>query len=252
MTAVTLTPNGATASVTVAVTGAPAGNVTLTRVDANGPAPVRRPAGLVPIAGAMTITDYEPSLLGTVRYDVVDSANVTTSSSTTLGLAGTGPRVTNVQLPSLAATPDYVSGYNANRDSGTVVHWVEGRADPVVILRPMRTRQGQLSLHAEDYAHAQAMLAVLAAGQLLQLRQADHPGLDMYFAVRSSSLEPLQLLTTGWMWTVRTEYTEVKSPTVPLLGAAGWTFAAATAAYPTFSAMRSTYARFADLTVGPL
>lgn len=252
MTALVLTPNTTTAAVTLAITGAPAGDVTVTRVDSNGAAPVRRQTGLVPIAGAMTVTDYEPALTGTVRYDVVDSASVTTSASTTLAMAGTGPRVASVQLPSVLAKPSFVTGYEATRRSNTVVHWPEGRGDPVVILRPPHTREGTLTAFAEDYAKAVTMLSVIGPGAFLQLRQADHPGMDMYFAVLEASVEPLELATAGWVWSVRADYVEVKSPTVPLLGAAGWTFATATASAATFSALRSTYATFADLTVGPL
>jgi hypothetical protein len=84
------------------------------------------------------------------------------------------------------------------------------------------------------------------------LRQADHPGMDMYLAVVDSRVAPLDQLHAGWSWAVNANYVEVKAPTVPLLGAAGWTFANVTAAHSTFSAVRSSYATFTALSVGPL
>lgn len=80
MTALTLTPQPDTASVAVQITGAPAGAVAITRVDANGSRPVRLRSGQTPISGSLTVTDYEAALTGPIRYDVVDSASATTSA----------------------------------------------------------------------------------------------------------------------------------------------------------------------------
>lgn len=81
MTSLTLTSQPNTASVLVQITGAPTGPVTITRTDANGSHPVRLLAGQAPIGGILTVTDYEPSMTGSVRYDVRDAVSVTTSKS---------------------------------------------------------------------------------------------------------------------------------------------------------------------------
>lgn len=252
MTALALTTDTTLARVTLAVTGAPAGAVTITRVDANGANPVRLQTGQAPIAGAITVTDYEPAMVGTVRYDVKDSAQVITSASTTLDTPGAQPRIAQVQLPAIAAVPTAVTGYDAARRSATVVHWIEGRADPVVILRPPHTREGTLTAWAGSYAAADTILDVVTPGVVLMLRQADHPGMDMYLAVTESRVTPMDNLVTGWSWAVAATYVEVKAPTSPLLGAAGWTFAQVTAANTTFDALTSTYPTFTALAVGPL
>lgn len=250
MTALALTPQPGTASVTLSVTAAPAGPVTLTRTDTNGTAPVRLRTGQAPIAGAMVVQDNEPALTGPITYQVVDSAGVTTSVSTTLGI--TGARVSSVQLPSLAAVPEQVTGYDSAASSATVVHWPVDRGDPVVICRPARTREGTLTLFASTSAAARVMAGVLSPGRMLMLRQSDHPGLDMYFVPTDRDAEPVQLMAGGrWVWSVSVRYVEVKAPAVPLLGNAGWTFADLTARYATFSAVRASFPDFAALTVGP-
>jgi hypothetical protein len=250
VTALTLTPNTEAATIALVVTGAPAGDVTITRVDANGANPVRRQTGHVPSGGGIIVIDYEPAMVGTVRYDVYDSALVTTSASTTLDTPGMLPRIAQVQLPAVVAVPDAVTGYDAARSSATVVHWVEGRQDPVVILRPAHTRQGTLTAWASSYAAGEAILDVLAPGVILMLRQADHAGMDMYLAVIESRVSPLDQLTDGWSWAVNATYVEVKPPTLPLLGAAGWTFADVTAGYVTFASVVSSFATFTDLAIG--
>lgn len=56
-------------------------DLTITRVDANGANVVRLLEGQQPIGGALSVTDYEAALVGTVRYDVVDGNGVVTSQS---------------------------------------------------------------------------------------------------------------------------------------------------------------------------
>jgi hypothetical protein len=250
VTALALTPQPATASVSVSVTAAPAGAVTLTRTDINGTAPVRLRTGQAPIAGTMVVQDNEPALTGPITYQVVDSAGAALSASTALGIVGA--RIASVQLPSLSAVPEQVTGYDAAATSATVVHWPVDRGDPVVICRPARTREGSLTVFSSSSAAARTLAGVIAPGRMLMLRQSDHPGLDMYFVPTDRDAEPVQLLAGGrWVWTVTARYVEVKPPAIPLLGNAGWTFADLTARYATFSAVRAAFPDFAALTVGP-
>jgi hypothetical protein len=254
VTTLTATPSGITpGAVLLEVDATPTdAPVVLTRVDANGAAPVRLLAGLVPISGSLTVVDHEAALSGIIRYDVIDSADVTTTDTTTLEGTVTGPRIASVQLPSRSTAPRAATGYESRRTSPSVVHWVEGRADPVVILRPARTREGSLTLLAASYEDAHDMMDTVAPGVILLLRQPDHPGMDMYFVVLDVEPTPEELTDAGWVWTVRASYVEVKAPAVPLLGSAGWTFADLTAGYPTFSAARAAFVDFGALTVGPL
>lgn len=249
MTALVLTPQPATASVLIQITGAPAGPVVITRTDANGTGPVRLRVGQVPIAGALTVTDYEPALVGSLAYDVVDSASATTSGSTTLQGLVTSPQVGGVQLPGLEFDPELITGYDAGRESGSAVLRVLGRSDPVVILAPTRTREGTLEVWCRDYADALDYSSVLSQARILLLRQVTHPGLDMYFLAQSAQVTPLGSTPDGWRWQVSARYVELRNPSLPLLGAAGWTFDDV-AGYASFAAVRTAFDDFDALLVG--
>lgn len=251
MTALALSIDVPTAAVILTISGAPAGACTITRTDANGTNPVRLRTGQVPIAGSMIVQDYEAALVGSISYSVVDGAAATTSGSTALNLTGSAPRVGQVQLPSLTVVPEWITGYSGGRGSSSAVHWPVDRGDPIVITRPPRTRTGMLTCRSSSYALGLAVHNVISPGAQLMLRQADHTGLDMYFVVTSSDLEPVELLAGGWAWQLRCEFVEVKAPALPLLGAAGWDFADVTAGYASFAAVRAAFPTFAALTVGP-
>lgn len=442
MTALVLTPQPATASVLIQITGAPAGPVVITRTDANGSGPVRLRTGQEPIAGALTLIDYEPALIGGLTYDVVDSANVTTTGSTALdgtaaptpgaevrrnrctnpsfevdtsgwtatgadrtrdatraaagsnslkavlntaatgplswlayymatgltvgttytfsfdvwcpagagafvpvvrvsglvsgtstttegkwvrlvvtftatstvhnmglstntatplgttywvdrvllevgatagdyfdgdtldtedalyswlGAAGasasiasvavhypavTAPQIGGVQLPGLAFDPELVTGYEARREASSTVHQVVGRSDPVVVLGPTRLRSGRLDVWCRTHADALECAHVLAQARMLMFRQADHPGLDMYFLATTVDTTPLESTAAGWFWQTSCEFLELRNPSMPLLGAAGWTFDDVAATYPTFAAVRAAFPDFDALLVG--
>lgn len=251
-TSLVATPQPATAGVLLQVSDAPDGPITITRTDANGTAPVRVREGQEPIDGALTITDYEPALVGTLTYDVLDANAATTTTSTTLEGSATGPVISGVQLPQLVATPPFVTGYEAGRQATSTVHRVVGREDPVVVLGPTTTREGRLSIWCEDHAAAAATAAVLAQARILIFRQSTHAGLDMYFLASSITVDPLDLLDDDrWAWSVACDYVELRSPNLPLLGAVGWTFDDVTGTYPTFSSVRAAFDDFDALLVGP-
>lgn len=249
MTALTLTPQPGTASVLVQITGAPAGAVVITRTDANGTGPVRLLAGQVPIAGALTVTDYEPALTGVLSYDVVDAALATTTGTTTLDGLVTSNQVAGVQLPALAFEPELITGYDSARESSSAVLRVLNRADPVVVLGPTRTREGTLEAWCRDYADALDYSTVLSQARVLLLRQVTHPGMDMYFLALSAQVTPLATTREGWRWQVSSRYVELRNPSSPLLGAAGWTFEDV-AAYASFAAVRAEFDDFDALLVG--
>lgn len=251
MTALVLTAQPSTASVLLQITGAPAGPVIITRSDANGTGTVRLRTGQAPIAGALTVTDYEPAYTGPVSYDVVDSANATTTGSTTLDGLVTEPIISGVQLPQLSFRPPLITGYFSDRAASSTVHDIINRGDPVVVLGPKRTRRGTLEVFCRTFDEAHELDLVLAESKTLLLRQPDYPGMDMYFVPTSSRVEPLQKVAAGWRWQVTAPYVEVRNPTLPLLGAAGWTFDDLASSYATFAAVRASFTDFNDLLVGP-
>lgn len=226
-------------------------SLSIVRSDANGVGSVRLRTGQAPISGVLNVTDYEPALLGNVTYDVVDVEQVRTTATTTLAGLVTTPRIVGVQEPQLVAAPELVTGYDSRRESGSAVLRVIGRGDPVVLLAPTRTREGRLEIWARDYADALAAADVMAESRILLLRQITHPGMDMYFLAQSVSTEPLQRAADGWRWQTTAQYVEVRNPNLPLLGGAGWSFDDVVAGYPSFAAVRSGFADFNDLAVGP-
>lgn len=248
MTALALTAQPATSSVLLQITGAPAGPVTIARTDSNGVRTVRLRAGQEPSAGILTLVDYEPALTGTLRYEVTDSAAAVTVT-TLAGLALTGTVVGSVYLPAFAVIVPQITGYEADRESATVVHEVIGRTDWLATFGPMRGRRGTLRAHFPTYAAARTLDALCSRlGEPLLLRQPTHPGLDMYFAPTRSRLTPAT--ETATTWDVEIEYVEQGWPTGPLLGAAGWTVASV-AAWGTCLKVRSDFATCAALVVGP-
>jgi hypothetical protein len=74
--------------------------------------------------------------------------------------------------------------------------------------------------------------------------------MDMYFLATELPAQPLAKTSQGWRWSVEFDYVELRSPSLPLLGAAGWTFDDVASGYPTFAAVRSTFADFDALLVG--
>lgn len=249
MTALTLTAQPATSSVLLTITGAPAGPVTIARTDANGVRTVRLRVGQEPSAGTLILVDYEPALIGTLRYEVIDSAATVTVATMPAGLSLTGTVIGSVYLPSYAVTVTAVTGYESARDRATIVHEVLDRADWLVTYGPTRGRRGTLTVHCATYAAAAALDALCSRiGEPLQLRQPTHPGLDMYFTVTRSRIVPAVDGATSW--TVELEYVEQTWPTGPLLGAAGWTVASA-AAWGTVLKVRSDFATVAALVAGP-
>lgn len=252
MTTLTLTPNVALGTVTLTIAAAPSGAVTLTRTDANGVGPVRLRVGDAPIAGALVVIDHEAALTGLVRYDVLDAAAATISASTTLAdPAGPAVLVRSVQLPSIAAAPLALAGYTGDREPAAVTLDPIDRPDPLPVFGATPLRSGRLTFRTASYADALALDRAASTGQALTLRQREHAGLDMFwYASGQGSISPLARTSSGWAWAYDVEYREVSPSALPLLGAAGWSYADVIAAHPDFSAVRAAYADFASLTAG--
>lgn len=256
MTAIAVAPSSA-GTITLTISGAPAGPVTITRTDANGVGTVRLLAGQAPIAGAMVVTDYEAALVGVVTYQVVDSAAATTTSApTTLAGLVTEAMLGVPVLPQLSVAGVFpLDTYSATRRSTGTIHEVIGRQDPVVTLGRAQLRVGSLQYLTEDYPGAAAIVQAYDRGEVVLLRQTDHAGLDLYHVATSSTVSPAATTREGMRWAVAVEFVEVAPPSGPRLGDVGWTWADLSATYSSWAAMRSAYVaqgdKWVDVTVGP-
>lgn len=253
MTTLTATLDTVNAAVVLVVDAAPAGPVILTRTDANGTGTVRLREGQEPITGDMVVVDAEAALTGLLAYTCRDANGGTSTASTTFDGSALSdePRLHTVQLPQVFTSPPYVTGYAASRESTSTVHHVIGREDPLVIVQGVtRMRAGRLETRHRTYADAAASASVLSSGPVL-FRQTGHPGLGMYLVATRVALDPLEQGRDGWHWQVAADYVETRSPVLPLLGAAGWSYADLTASSLSYAAVLADFADYAAVVVGP-
>lgn len=261
MTAVTATPRPTRgASVLLKITGAPAGAVTITRNDANGARPVRLQAGQTPIAGATDVDDYEAALVGTIRYDVRDSAGVITTVTTSLEPYGPFlPHLVVVVNPQLRVDASAVITNEHQRDADLSLHKVIGRPDKIpTVMGAMGLREGTLLIEPSSglYADARAVEALAGNGDTLMLRQGSHAGMDMYLVTGTSKIAGDRQVAAPdggarTIWRVALDYVEVGVPTAPLSGAVGWTYAASLTYSGTYVQSQADFATYNDLFVGP-
>lgn len=254
MTALTATVEPELAGVSLTVTGAPAGPVTITRTDDNGVRLVRLLTGQEPIAGTMQVTDYEPALTGSLYYEARDASGglATPAGAPTLAGVVTRAQLSLAVLPQVRYSPTLITRYTSDRPSRTTFHDVIDRDTDLLTVRPLALRRGQLELWAESYPVARQIEAVCASGEVVHLRQTAHPGLDMYFAAAAVSAHHVDEPDTiaGLRWVVAIDYREQAPPTGPLLGSFGWNLEAL-AAYGTLAQVKADFATLADVTAGP-
>lgn len=195
------------------------GGTTIRRTDANGTGVlVRKPAaGLDVSAGTMTLTDYEAALTGVVSYTVTDGMGGTATATATLAAQVwlTLPTTSNPATPVApsAVRLDLVTDYAESSDSNGTLHTILNRSDPIANPGPLALRTGTLEAWCADYAAARAVRALLSSGEIAQLRQCDHPGLDLYLYARRVALnpaEPAPGATRRWLASI--EYSEVLAP----------------------------------------
>lgn len=222
----------------------------LTRSDSNGTGPVRLFEDQDLLEGTLIVSDYEAALNGFVSYTaVVDIPGGSQETATALveNMGALLPVIAPATMPQYRQTVPLITGYESQRQSATTVHEVVGRADPLVVLGPLRTRQGQLEMFATDYTAARALVAVYDRGEVVLLRQPDFPGLDMYHVSIATRIAP-----DVNRWRVSVDYVETKNPVGPLLGSLGWTFDQAATSYSTFASARAAFPTFNDYTLGPV
>lgn len=251
MTTVNATALPDIAAVRLVIAGAPAGPVIITRSDVSGNGAVRLMPGQEPLAGSMTITDYEPALTGTITYTVLDSSEDEATDTATLAGLITNPVLVVAVRPQYRVEATAVVGYDHTRETAAVVHNPLGRTDPIVVFGALRNRQGAVSMFAATFADAKAIENVVATGDAVLLRQVDHAGMDGYFIATSSNVSVFQAENETVLWQVSVEFVSVDAPDMPLLGAAGWTWADVIENYATVADMQLAFATFNELTVGP-
>lgn len=192
---------------------------TIRRTDANGTdVEVREgPEGQdTDSGGAMTVTDYEHALTGTVVYTVTDGDGVTATDSVTPDPApGAWLSVPATADPEAAEPPVFldglrVVGYDEASTSNGSVHTIIGRRDPVANPGPLVYRAGMLQLWCPDYATAAAVRELFEAGDVAQLRQTEHAGMDMHLTATEVTVRPD---TTGALrWLAAVMYQQVGAP----------------------------------------
>lgn len=195
---------------------------TITRTDSNGTSVVVREApGGQDTAGTagsatMTVTDYEGALIpGSVSYTVTDGAGATAVAAATVpatpGAWLTLPATSN---PATPTPPRFVqvttvTAYTAAAATNGSLHRIIGRADPIVNPGPLLLRTGTLDVYCATFADAQAVRALLANGDVAQLRQPTFPGVDMYLAATNVALNPSAAQP---VWVATVTYQEVLAP----------------------------------------
>lgn len=242
----------------VTVTLVPTGfePLTIQRTDANGARYVRLPEGAEPdSSGNLTVTDAEPATTGLVTYVVRDGAAVTASD--TITLAYPTPLIHAVGYTSTldVTRVDAYDGARRYQVSSDVLP-ILGRQDPITTERGEATwslRRGTLTYApTESYADADAIRTVYTSGRVVMLRQATHPGLDLYHvALEVDGPRPVYLADAGWRWQVRVSYVEVAWPAGDLRGSTDWTYDDLATAELAYWNVLDTYATYSDLEAGP-
>lgn len=193
---------------------------------------------------ALVLDDYEASA-GTSTYTVTTALDtVSGSGALTIDSPWLGLPVT----PQFSARVDSVTGYEAGVDSLSTVIEPSGGNVPLVIFRGGSTRRGSLDVWAGSYAAALALLRLVQRGQIIMLRQAENPGMDMFFhASRAGITTLLQPANKPTVFGVRLDYIEVGRPAAPLSGALGWTWGTLKNSAASWADVFAGYATWGDI-----
>lgn len=105
-------------------------------------------------------------------------------------------------------TPDLVLGYDAERESGNIIHPILGSENPDVTFRPARLRTGTLELLFHDEAEAVAAVHILAIAEVCAVVSDEREAVVMTFVLAGRLGHTLEDQTRD-MWIVRVGYQEV-------------------------------------------
>lgn len=254
MSLITATPDPVTGTVRLELEDG-ANYAGIARADHNGTRPVRTRANQKAAApGPRTIIDYEPSLSGLIQYSLIEAAPSSTPPEptwTTLGggLAGPAmpsdlPRFILPSIPQFSVVVDTVHGYTAARTTRSTFHEIIGRDDSIVAEGRLTPRKGSLEVWLAEYIDARNLDNMLERGQVALYRQAEHPGMDMYFHVESTDVAPDE-----GAWKMSIAYREVDFPPGDVISGDGWTFNALKGRESFYTVARD-FRSFLDLAIG--
>jgi hypothetical protein len=220
---ITLTPDITTQSVLIEVSGVPSDSI-LMRTDRNGTAPVRLFPNQGFASGSLIVTDSEPALFGLVSY----TAGTATASFEFNPAFDLPDVLATPVLPANRAIPLMTLDHAYSRPSTSTEHQVIGRADPLAVLAPLGFKSGTLRFLVQSAEDADAVESVYDRGEAVLIR---------FSATRNP--DGTRTATSG---------DEVRRPTAPLAGSAGWTFDQLAAEVSTFDAVPLSYSTFDNLT----
>ena len=156
---------------------------------------------------------------GPVRHGWLNAPDASASIET--GELGPGSWLTlpTTAVPSagaagapLAVSVPLVTGYDGTRSSIGQLQDAIGRTDPIGSPGPLSTRAGALELHGNTYDDVRALVQLLDDGLVAQLRQGQHPALDLYLVAGKVTEAPRTERTQTQRWAVRVDYREVTAP----------------------------------------
>lgn len=196
-------------------------------------------------AGALVIDDYEAAA-GSASYTVTTATGpLEGGASLDLGAPWLGIPVT----PQFSARAETITGYDAAIESRATVLEPDGGFAPIVITRGGSSRRGSMDIWAGTYAAALALLRVAQRGQVVMLRQPEHPGMDMFFSASRAGITTLTPNGAKTTFGVRLDYIEVGRPNSPLAGALGWTWGELKNSYATWGDLFKAYATWGDVRI---
>jgi hypothetical protein len=120
--------------------------------------------------------------------------------------------MTTISSDFATVTPHLVLGYSARQRVRSIKHFVVGRPDPDVTLRPAATRQGTLRLLFLAASDADAAREAFALPGVWTLADSDVSEIEMSFVVDPES--ELQIVldpSTRLRWTLDVTFCEVLS-----------------------------------------
>lgn len=135
---------------------------------------------------------------------------VTTLDETDAGVWLTTPALALPSEGTVAGVPlALVLNYEETSESNGSLHDIIGRADPIANPGPLTLRTGSLELFCTDYPTAKAIRALLATGEVAQMRQPTYAGADLYFVAQDVRIQPAPEDTDPRRWVATLSYAEV-------------------------------------------
>jgi hypothetical protein len=220
------------------------------RADVNGTRTVRTLTGLLPsTAPVFDVDDFEYALSGTVVYTAY--RNTGAAAATVTLVSGQFPHTLILTVPLYPSdgivladgsldpkAVTFATTWDSTRNARTTVHEVIGRPDPIAVLRAAALQAGTITFVCPDYLTAEQLAEQLALPRVFMLRQADVPGLGLYFVVTTLGLTNTE---PAPHWQLSVQFAEVSWPNGGYLPITVWTYAQLAATYPDYNALATAF-----------